>query len=160
MSVAFVREDSAQTAQEVSLPERPISPHPNLVTPSGWRALEKAMAEARAALQDAQGLEELSARQRAIALASRDIRYFAERLGSAELRPEPESADFVAFGSQVTFKRDDGRQQTFRIVGEDEADPRNGSISYVSPIGRTLIGKAVGETVDLAGHEIEIIAVA
>ena len=40
MSVAFTREDSAQTAQEVLLPDRPISPHPNIVTESGWAALE------------------------------------------------------------------------------------------------------------------------
>jgi hypothetical protein len=51
MSVAFVREDSAEAAQEVSLPPRAISPHPNLVTQSGLRALEQALAESQQALK-------------------------------------------------------------------------------------------------------------
>ena len=46
MSVAFVREESAEAAQEVTMPPRAISPHPNLVTQAGLRALEQALAEA------------------------------------------------------------------------------------------------------------------
>ena len=44
-------------------------------------------------------------------------------------------------------------------VGEDEADPRTGSISYVSPVARSLIGKAVGDVVVVADHEIEMLAI-
>jgi transcription elongation GreA/GreB family factor len=73
--------------------------------------------------------------------------------------PDPVERDTVAFGSRVRFARGDGRRQTFRIVGEDEADPRAGSISYVSPVARALIGKAVGDRVVLGGHEIEVLAV-
>ncbi|MGG2476782.1 GreA/GreB family elongation factor, partial [Rhizobium sp. BR5] len=51
----------------------------------------------------------------------------------------------VAFGSLVTFSRDDGRTQRFRIVGEDEADPAAGTMSYVSPVARALMGKAAGD---------------
>jgi transcription elongation GreA/GreB family factor len=58
----------------------------------------------------------------------------------------------------VTFKRDDGRRQAFRIVGEDEADPRNGSISYTSTVARALIGKAAGEVAWVGDHEIEILS--
>ena len=54
MSVAFVREESAEAAQEVTLPERPISTHPNLVTQSGFQALEQAVADSREALRAAQ----------------------------------------------------------------------------------------------------------
>ena len=64
----------------------------------------------------------------------------------------------MAFGHQVRFKRDDGRRQTFRIVGEDEADPRNGSISYVSPVARARIGKAAGDAVWVGDHEIKILS--
>jgi transcription elongation GreA/GreB family factor len=85
--------------------------------------------------------------------------YFVERLASAVLRPEPASSTAVAFGSRVTVLRDDGRRQTFRIVGEDEADPRCGSIAYVSPLAHHLIGKQVDEAVEVDGHEIEIVAV-
>ena len=160
MSVAFTREDSAQTAQEVSLPERAISPHPNLVTPAGLAALEKALAGSRAALEAASRLEDKDERRRAIELAARDLRYFTERVRGAELRPDPVGADKVAFGARVTFERADGRRQVFRIVGGDEADPRSGSISYVSPVARALIGKRVGDVVEVDGREIEILEIA
>ena len=52
-----------------------------------------------------------------------------------------------------------GRRQTFRVVGEDEADPRGGSIAYVSPLAHRLIGKRVGEAVEMDGREIEVVAV-
>jgi len=65
----------------------------------------------------------------------------------------------VAFGNQVTFKRDDGRRQEFRIVGEDEADPQRGSISYVSPVARVLLGKGIGDVIVLGDDEFEILAV-
>jgi transcription elongation GreA/GreB family factor len=159
MSVAFVREESAQAAQEVNLPDREISPHPNLVTPSGLRALEQAVADSHEALKAAQLIDDASDRRRAFALAARDARYFSERLASAELRPNPDTPEVVAFGHRVTILRDDERRQTYRIVGEDEADPRLGTISYVSPLGRRLIGKHVGDLVDLDGREIEILAI-
>jgi transcription elongation GreA/GreB family factor len=62
-------------------------------------------------------------------------------------------------GSTVTFKRDDGRVQTYRIVGEDEADPKAGSISFVSPVARLLMGKAVGDIAGASGQELEIISI-
>ena len=60
----------------------------------------------------------------------------------------------------MTFRRDDGRVQTYQIVGEDEADPKTGSISYVSPVARSLLGKAVGDVVGVPPQELEIIAIA
>jgi transcription elongation GreA/GreB family factor len=159
MSVAFVREEGAEAAQEVSLPPRAISAHPNLVTQSGLRALEHALADSRQALNAAQTIEDANDRRRALELAARDVRYFAERVGSAIPQPEPSDTVVVAFGSQVTILRDDDRRQTFRIVGEDEADPRSGSIAYVSPLARLLIGKRAGEAVELDGREIEVVAI-
>jgi transcription elongation GreA/GreB family factor len=159
MSVAFVREESAEAAQEVSLPPRPISAHPNLVTQSGLRALERALADSQQALKAAQAIADTDDRRRALELSARDVRYFAERVASAVPQAEPYDTVVVAFGSRVTILRDDDRRQTFRIVGEDEADPRRGSIAYVSPLARLLIGKRVGEAVELAGHEIEVVAV-
>jgi hypothetical protein len=109
MSVAFVREESAEAAQEVTLPARPISTHPNLVTQSGLRALEQAVANSRAATKAAQLIDDANERRRAGELAARDVRYFSERLASAELRPEPTSVEVVAFGHRVTIVRDDKR---------------------------------------------------
>ena len=159
MSVAFTREESAETAAEVELPDRPISPHPNLVTASGLEALANAMVEWRAAYNAAQQIEDAGERRRAVAAASREMRYFADRLRSARVVPQSTEFGAVAFGHQVTFSRDDGRRQAFRIVGEDEADPRNGSISYVSPVARALIGKAPGDVVLAGGHEIAILSI-
>ena len=159
MSVAFTREETAETAAEVELPDRPISPHPNLVTASGMEALTNAMTESRAAYDAAKQIEDAGERRRAVAVASRDTRYFADRLRTAQLVPPPGEFGAVAFGHRVTFRRDDGRRQAFRIVGEDEADPRNGSISYVSPVARALIGRAAGDIVLAADHEIEILSI-
>jgi transcription elongation GreA/GreB family factor len=159
MSVAFTREESAETAAEVELPDRPISPHANLVTASGLEALAAAMAKYRATYNAAHQIEDATERRRAVALASREMRYFADRLRTAQVIPSPIEFDAVAFGHRVTFKRDDGRRQTFRIVGEDEADPRNGSISYVSPVARALIGRAADDVVLVGHHEIQILSI-
>ncbi len=159
MSVAFTREESAEAAAEVELPDRPISPHPNLVTESGLEALANALAESHAVYNAARQIEDAGKRRRALAVASRETRYFADRLRTAQIVPPAAGFGAVAFGHKVTFKRDDGRRQTFRIVGEDEADPRNGSVSYVSPVARALIGKATGDVVSVGDREIEILSI-
>ncbi len=160
LSVAFTKEESAETASETQLPDRPISPHANLVTEAGLKALELQLHEAREAYEAAQGIEDVNERRREQAVPLRDVRYFTERVRTAQLVPAPESTETIAFGSTVTFSRADGRVQTYRIVGEDEADPKAGSISFVSPVARSLMGKAVGDVVGSGQQEIEIIAVA
>jgi transcription elongation GreA/GreB family factor len=160
VSVAFTKEDSAETAAETMLPDRPISDAPNLVTAAGFKALEAQLAAARAEYDAAMTVEDVNERRRQAASPFRDLRYFTERLRTAQLMPAPADGDIVAFGSKVTFSRDDGRTQTYAIVGEDEADPKAGSISYVSPIARALIGKGVGEVASLGEHELEIVAIA
>ena len=62
------------------LPDRPVSPHPNLVTASGLEALANAMAKWRAAYNAAHQIEDAGERRRAVAVASREMRYFADRL--------------------------------------------------------------------------------
>ena len=159
MSVAFTKEDSAETASEILLPDRPVSDHPNLVTEAGLKALEFQLHQAREAYAAAQKIEDVNERRRQAAAPLRDVRYFAARVGTAQVIASPSSTDTVAFGSTVTFKRGDGRVQKYRIVGEDEADPKAGSISFVSPVARLLMGKAVGEVAGTSGQELEIIAI-
>ena len=159
MSVAFTKEESAETAAETLLPDRPISPHPNLVTEQGAKLLERQLAEARAAYEAAQSTEDINEKRRLSAIPLRDVRYFSERLRTAQVQAAPSSADVVAFGSTVTFSRADGRVQTFRIVGEDEADPKAGSISFASPVARSLMGKAVGDVAGSGSNALEIIAI-
>jgi transcription elongation GreA/GreB family factor len=160
LSVAFTKEDSAETAAETLLPDRAISPHPNLVTEAGLRALELQLQQARAAFEAASAIEDVNERRRQAASPLRDARYFAARVRTAQVVPDPASMDTVAFGSTVTFSRNDGRVQKYRIVGEDEADPKAGSISFVSPVARLLMGKAIGDVVGAGGQELEILAIA
>jgi transcription elongation GreA/GreB family factor len=158
LSVAFTKEESAETAAETLLPDRPISPHPNLVTAAGLKDLQRRLAEARALHEAAQGHEDVNERRRQSAGPLRDIRYFAERLRTAQLIATA-ATDVVGFGSTVTFRRADGRVQTYRIVGEDEADPKAGSISFVSPVAKSLMGKAVGDVVGASNQELEVMAI-
>ncbi|MBS0530840.1 MAG: transcription elongation factor GreA [Proteobacteria bacterium] len=160
MSVAFTKEDSAETASETLLPDRPVSPHPNLVTEAGLRALELQLHEAREAYETAQKIDDVNERRRQSAIPLRDMRYFAARIRTAQVIADPASTEVVAFGSTVTFRRDDGRVQTYRIVGEDEADPKTGSISFASPVARLLLGKAVGEDAGASGQNLQIISIA
>lgn len=160
MSVAFTKEESAETASETLLPDRPISPEPNLVTAAGLLALEQELAAARVAYDAAMLIGDVNEKRRQAAGPLRDLRYYAERVHSAQLVPVAMAADVVAFGGKVTFRRDDGRVQTYQIVGEDEADPKAGSISYVSPIARALMGKQVGEVATVGAQELEIEAIA
>jgi transcription elongation GreA/GreB family factor len=158
MSVAFTREEDVEAAA-AHLPDRPISPHPNLVTSKGLAELDEALAAARKAYAAAQAAGDVQADRTAMARAARDLRYYMARRASAELvKPHPVS-ETVVFGSTVTFERGNGRRQIFRIVGEDEADPAGGSVSYVSPLARALLGKAVGDTAFFAGAEVEVVSV-
>lgn len=158
MSVAFTKEQDHEAAA-ANLPDRPISPHPNLVTPQGLKLLDEALAEARAAYAAAQAAGEVGADRTAMARATRDLRYYSARRASAQLvEPDPKT-DVVRFGNSVTFEREDGRLQTFRIVGEDEADPAKGSVSYVSPLAQALLGKRTGDLATVAGSEVEIIEI-
>ena len=156
MSVAFTKEGDAE-ATAADLPDRPISPHPNLVTSEGLAALEAAYLEARAAYAAAQAKGDVQADRTAMARATRDLRYYAARRASAQ-RVEPAGGETVAFGRTVSLQREDGRRQSFRIVGEDEADPAAGSISYISPLARALMGKGVGDVAAAPGGEVEIVA--
>jgi transcription elongation GreA/GreB family factor len=159
MSVAFTREEDAEAAA-ADLPDRPISPHANLVTPQGLEQIEAALAQARAAYAAAQAQGEISADRTAMSRATRDLRYYGARRASAQLITPPQQPDTVGFGTSVTFERSDGRVQTYRIVGEDEADPAQGSVSWVSPLARALVGKGVGDTATFAGGEVEVLAIA
>ena len=160
MSVAFTKEESAETASETLLPDRSISPHPNLVTETGLQALQTQLKDAREAYEAAQAIDDVNEKRRQSAVPLRDVRYLTERLRTAQLVANPASSDVVAFGSTVTFSRADGRVQTYRIVGEDEADPKQGSISFVAPVAKSLMGKAVGDVVGAGAQEIEILAIA
>ncbi len=154
MSRAFVKEPDGLAAFE-ELPERLISDNPNLVTDEGLRQIEDEVARLSRAYADAQA----SGDRAALNVAARDLRYWTQRRATAELVPAPSDRDEVRFGARVTLVRADGRRQSFRIVGEDEADPARGTLSYVSPLARALLGKGVGDTARVGGGDVEIVAI-
>lgn len=158
MSVAFTKEEDSESAA-ADLPDRPISPHPNLVTPKGLAQIEAELAAARAAYGAAQASGDAAADRTAMARATRDLRYWSARRGNAQLIELDPAKDIVQFGATVAFEREDGRRQAYAIVGEDEADPAKGSVSYISPLARALMGKSVGDSAMVAGAEVEIVAI-
>ena len=162
MSVAFTKEESAETAAETLLPDRLVSPHPNLVTEAGLHgALEAQLATSEEACEAAEKIEDVNERRRQMAIPLRNLRYFSERVRTAQVVGEPASNETVGFGSTVTFKRGDGRVSKFRIVGEDEADPKAGSVVHTYRQWRDFTaGKAVGDVVGTDDQEFEIIAIA
>ncbi|PSJ54322.1 transcription elongation factor GreA [Kumtagia ephedrae] len=151
MSRAFTREDDNEAIADIG--ERPVSQHRNLVTEKGLAHIEKELARLREELGEA----ERSSNRERIALVSRDLRYWTSRRETAEVSvPEPGS-DVVRFGMTVTLLGEDGKRHTWRIVGEDEADAAQGSISHVSPMAQALFGKGVGDEASVNGKEFEIV---
>lgn len=157
MSVAFTKEEDSEAAA-ANLPDRPVSPHANLVTAKGLAALDQALAEAQQAYAAAQAQGGVSTDRTAMARATRDLRYYSARRGSAQLVQPDGPPDQVLFGRRVTVEREDGRTQSFQIVGEDEADPAQGAISYIPPLTRAVLSKQVGDVVMVGEAEVEIMA--
>jgi transcription elongation GreA/GreB family factor len=152
MSRAFASEDVSGD----DLPDRPVSEHPNYVTKRGLALIVAALETARREYAEAQA----SGDRQLLSRAGRELRYWNARRASAQVVAIRADVDTVQFGDVVTIRREDGRQQMFRIVGEDEAEPANGSISHVSPLARALIGKRVGDEVPAGRDRAEIIAIA
>lgn len=158
MSVAFTREEDLE-ATAADLADRPISTHANLVTPEGLAMIEAELASARAAYTAAQVQGSIESDRTAMARATRDLRYWSARRATAQL-VEPTPGDgTVRFGGSVEVERDDGRVQAWRIVGEDQADPAQGLISYVSPLAQALLGRRVDDEAVVAGRTVAITAV-
>jgi transcription elongation GreA/GreB family factor len=149
MSRAFVKE----TAESAPPPERMVDDGPNLVTPEGLAQIDAHITRIEAAMKTETNvlLRETLAR---------DLRYWEIRKSTAEVIEEP-TTDKVSFGSTVTICRK-GRQQTFRIVGVDEADASKGLISFRSPMAQAILGAEVGDVIEATTSlgEIEIIKIA
>lgn len=144
MSRAFVKEDGQDLDP---LPDLPVSPHPNYVTPRGLAALHQRLRETQgrlAALRArADRLDKLPE-----AAAERDIRHLDARLRSA-IPTDPATLPLteVAFGLCVIVRDDKGIQTRYEITGEDEADASLGRIAPHAPLARALIGARVGDSV-------------
>ena len=154
MSRAFVKEpDGTETFED--LPDRPVSAHPNIVTPEGLARIDDTLTQLNHEHAEAQAAQDRGA----IARLARELRYWSARRSTAQVAPAPDDPATVQFGATVTIARDDGRRQTWRIVGEDEADPAHGTLSYVSPVAQALLGKSAGDVVQAGAYEAEIVEI-
>ena len=153
MSRAFVRENDNGAEVPQDLPERPVSSHPNFVTARGLQQIESRIHELEAAREAPKRSEDKDA----LARIDRDLRYWQQRKATAKLvEPDTEPVK-VRFGVRVSLQYEDGTQRRFTLVGEDEADPAQGLISWMSPIAQVLIGTSVGDEVTLQSQRAEIV---
>lgn len=154
MSRAFTREDDNEAAL-ADIGERPVSQHRNIVTEEGLAMIEAELADLREQLANA----EREGDREKIALVSRDLRYWTSRRETAEVSVPERDSEVVRFGMTVKIENEDGKSQTWKIVGEDEADANKGKISHVSPMAVALFGKSTGAIATVNGKEWEIVAV-
>ena len=150
MSVAFRRESDDEHKEPKF--ELPIPPGPNLVTARGLALIEARVAELEAttaAMAAGEALEE----------AKRDLRYWRQRLATAQPAPPPPAGE-IGFGSKVSIRLN-GKARDLQIVGEDEAHPAAGLIALSAPLAQALIGAEAGELLPFAGRDdaIEVVSV-
>jgi len=160
MSRAFVKESEVDPD---AWPERVISKHRNLVTANGLKQIQTALQTAEAALTHARATANGDAIQR----YTKERHYWQNRLQSAELVNPPKAATQVRFGHRVTLSPLSSAppltagslrpaELSLRVVGEDEAEPAAGLISWVSPLAKALLGSEIDEVVTVAGQQMRI----
>lgn len=147
MSRAFLNEDKFEQAGD-ELVERPISPHPNYVTPHGLQLLQSEAGRLDELRKQLAGRKDDPFALQKKAEVERDLRYFTARLESALfIDPASQPVDEVRFGAIVRLEDENGDQHTYAIVGEDEADIAANKVSWVSPLAKALIGAKRGDIV-------------
>ena len=148
MSRAFVK-DSDDDMVAGELPERPLAPHPNYVTPRGLERLQARVRELHELHErlSVQSADDSQAKQK-LREIERDQRYFNAQLERAivvDTRGQPQ--DEVHFGAEVKIVDEDNKTHSFSIVGDDEANVTAGKISWASPLAKAMMGSHVGDTV-------------
>jgi len=154
VSRAFVKDQDEDPGVD-DVPDRVVSPHRNLVTEAGLAQIENELRRSREGLTAARGAEDRAE----VARHRRDLRYWSQRRSSAELVPAPTEFDKVRFGSCVTLAPAQRAERTFTIVGEDEAAPAEGRISWVSPLAQALLGTQVGDIVTFGDGDAEVLRI-
>jgi len=145
MSRAFVNEDNA-TAQADQPVERQVSAQPNYVTPQGLKLLQGKVAELQTLHAEQSAKGEQADKQR-LADLERDLRYYKQRLSSAQVVPAATSTQKVQIGSWVTYADEHATERRVQLVGEDQADAAHGLINWGSPLGRALLGAQLNDEV-------------
>lgn len=154
MSSAFTK-DSDDGGALPEPGERHVSAHRNLVTRHGLELIDAEIA----ALRGEHHRAETEGDREKLSLTSRDLRYWTARRETAEVSEPEAGGDAVRFGMSVTVSGENGASHVWKIVGEDEADAKHGTVSHVSPMALALFGKREGDVASVNGREWEIIGV-
>ena len=162
MSRAFVKESDEDHASD-ELPERPLSAHPNYVTARGLDLLKARLKELQQA-RDHLKADDTSIAKQKLTEVKRDIRYYSAQIDRAIVVDSAnQPRDEVRFGAAVTITDEEGKQQTFDIVGDDEADVAAGRISWASPLAKAMMGARVGDVVKwqrpAGASELEVVGI-
>lgn len=151
MSVAFRREGDEEHLEPKF--EIPIPPGPNLVTSRGLKLIDERVSALETQLAETEDDTTLNA-------LKRELRYWQTRQITAELAPTP-SGETVEFGTTVTLRLN-GRERTISIVGDDEAEPAKGLLSFSAPLSRAVLGAETGDLLPFGDREdaVEVLAIA
>jgi transcription elongation factor GreB len=164
MSKAFTKENDSA----VDLLVVPRAPLPaglsNYVTPRGLAALHAEHAELERE-RGAIDLENASDRLTKLQGLAQRVSELKSRIASAQLiDPSAQPQGEVRFGAHVRVRNALGKEHEYQIVGVDEADAGAGRIAFSAPLARTLLGKRVGDSVELSTprvtEELEVLAIA
>jgi len=148
MSRAFVNEERFEQTGGEELVDRPISEHPNYVTPTGALELQTHEESLTAELEILKNAADDTFSKDKKAELERDLRYIRARLDSAILvDPKAQSHETVLFGATVQVEDSEGVMHIFHIVGEDEADASINKVSWVSPLAKSLLSHKIGDSV-------------
>jgi transcription elongation factor GreB len=178
MNKAFIREDGPEEEEEAGTPPLPAGGK-NYMTPAGHARMQAELLhlvkterpEVVNVVSWAVGNGDRSENgdyiygKKRLREIDRRIRFLTKRLENCVV-VDPhmqENTDRVFFGATVTVLDEDGVENTYSIVGVDEADPGRGRISWISPLARALLKSRPGDTVRFqapgGARELEIIAV-
>ena len=180
MSKAFTREtDGGDDDDDIALPPLPVGGK-NYITPQGYARLRgelltlidderpKVVETVHWSAKNGDRSENgdyLYGKKR-LREIDRRIRFLTKRLEVAEVTDPSvhHGGEQVFFGARVTYADDDGAERSVTIKGIDEVDNRQGEVSWISPIARTLLRARVGDVLQLPTpvgvKEIEVLAVA
>jgi transcription elongation factor GreB len=146
MSRAFVKEPDGDQVSD-DQPEWPISQHTNFVTPFGFQQLQTRR-ENLTTQQDAlkENKDSMSSKTE-LAQIGRELRYLVSRIATAKVVQVPQDKTIVKISAFVCVIDENDKEYQFMIVGEDEAEIKQGKISWISPLAKALLDSSLGDEV-------------
>ena len=146
MSRAFVKEPDGDQA-ESDLPERPQSEHPNYITSNGLQRMKSTVEMLRQERDQLKKEDGISAKNRIKSIEAK-LRYLGKRIQRAiSVDVSKQVSEEIRFGATVKLVDENVQKYIFTIVGEDETEPDEGFISWISPLARELVGKKINDFV-------------